>query len=199
MRGRDWAAAVGDVIEYSDRHGELALPLPTLPGIHQAENAALAVAILRHQDRVAVSAEAMAEGIRNAKWPARLQHLSDGPLTRHAGAREVWLDGGHNPDAGLAIARHFAARRLHLVIGMLANKDPRALTAPLAESIASIHAVPVPGHDCHGPASFGPTAGSAESVETALAALPDDGLPVLIAGSLYLSGVVLEANEEVPD
>ncbi|WP_395394272.1 folylpolyglutamate synthase/dihydrofolate synthase family protein [Novosphingobium sp. BL-8A] len=199
MRGRDWDAAVGDVIEYSDRHGELALPLPALPGTHQAENAALAVAILRHQDRVTVSPEAMAEGIRAARWPARLQRLSHGPLTRHAGAREVWLDGGHNPDAGLAIARHFAGQRLHLVIGMLANKDPRALTAPLAQSIASIRAVPVPGHDCHGPESFGSVALAADSVGDALADLPNDGLPVLIAGSLYLAGVVLKGNDEVPD
>jgi len=199
MRGRDWDAGVGDVIEYSDRHGELTLPLPSLPGLHQAENAALAVAMLRHQDRVTVAPEAMAEGIRAAHWPARLQRLSQGPLTRHAGGRAVWLDGGHNPDAGRAIARHFAGQRLHLVIGMLANKDPRALTQPLAESIASIRAVPVPGHDCHGAASFGPGALGAESVADALAALPDDGLPVLIAGSLYLSGVVLKANDEVPD
>jgi dihydrofolate synthase/folylpolyglutamate synthase len=187
------------VIEYSDRHGELVLPLPTLPGTHQAENAALAVAILRHQDQVTVSPEALAEGLRAAHWPARLQHLSGGPLTRHAGAREVWLDGGHNPDAGLAIARHFTGQRLHLVIGMLANKDPRALTAPLEQSIASIRAVPVPGHDCHGPASFGPAARAADSVADALADLPNDGLPVLIAGSLYLAGVVLKANDEVPD
>ncbi|TCM21550.1 dihydrofolate synthase/folylpolyglutamate synthase [Novosphingobium sp. PhB165] len=199
MRGRDWDASVGDVIEYSDRHGELTLPLPSLPGTHQAENAALAVAMLRHQDRVTVSAEAMADGIRAARWPARLQLLSQGPLTRHAGARAVWLDGGHNPDAGLAIARHFAGQRLHLVIGMLANKDPRALNGPLRDSIVSIHAVPVPGQDCHGPTSFGPSALAAGSVEEALAALPEDGLPVLIAGSLYLSGEVLRANDEIPD
>lgn len=199
MRGRDWDAAIGDVIEYSDRDGELVLPLPHLPGAHQAENAALAVAILRHQDRVAVSPNAMAEGIRAARWPARLQLLGDGPLTRDAGQREVWLDGGHNPDAGLAITRHFAGQRLHLVIGMLANKDPRAITAPLKPVVASIHAVPVPGSECHGSASFGPDAMAAGSVEQALAALPDDGLPVLIAGSLYLAGTVLRANDEVPD
>ncbi|WP_454796852.1 bifunctional folylpolyglutamate synthase/dihydrofolate synthase [Novosphingobium lindaniclasticum] len=199
MRGRDWDASVGERIEYSDRHGELVLPLPSLPGSHQAENAALAVAILRHQDRVSVSPEAMARGIAAARWPARLQRLSAGPLTHFAGAREVWLDGGHNPDAGLAIGRHFTGQRLHLVIGMLANKDPGAITDPLAANLASIRAVPVPGHECHGPASFGSKALAARTVEEALAALPDDGLPVLIAGSLYLSGEVLRANDEIPD
>lgn len=199
MRGRDWSASAGDWIDYHDRHGSLVLPLPAMPGAHQADNAALAVAMLRHQDMVGVSEQAMAQGIRDARWPARLQRLSDGPLTAHAGSRQVWLDGGHNPDAGLAIARHFEGQRLHLVIGMLANKDPQALVAPLAQNLASIRAVPVPGNDCHGPECFGANALPTDSVEQALAALPADGLPVLIAGSLYLSGNVLRANDEVPD
>ena len=70
----------------------------------------------RHQDRVTVSDAAMAGGIRAARWPARLQLLGPGPLTALAGGREVWLDGGHNADAGQAIGRHFADRRLHLEI-----------------------------------------------------------------------------------
>lgn len=69
IRGLDWFAEVGgDGIAYRDRHGELTLPLPTLAGSHQADNAALAVAMLRHQTQVAVSAAAMAHGIRAARW-----------------------------------------------------------------------------------------------------------------------------------
>ena len=101
MKGKDWDATGIDVLEYRDRHGALTLPLPTIPGAHQAQNAALAVAMLRHQDRVSVSAQAMATGMRQARWPARLQLLGSGPLTEHGGDRDVWLDGGHNPDAGL--------------------------------------------------------------------------------------------------
>lgn len=195
MRGRDWAAEVtGLGIEYQDKRGALTLPLPTLAGAHQAENAALAVAMLRHQDKVAVSREAMTAGIRAANWPARLQRLAPGPLT---GGREVWLDGGHNPSAGAMLAEHFAGRRLHLVIGMLANKDPAALVEPLRLSLASVTAVPVPGHEHHPAAAF--AAGEAADVLAALAAVPDDGLPVLIAGSLYLAGEVLRLNDQVPD
>ncbi|MGZ3271210.1 MAG: bifunctional folylpolyglutamate synthase/dihydrofolate synthase, partial [Croceibacterium sp.] len=105
IRGHDWWAEVDDAIEYRDRHGELTLPLPALPGRHQGDNAALAVAMLRHQDYVTVSPEAMAEGIRAARWPARLQLLGAGPLTALASGHKVWLDGGHNADAGLAIGR----------------------------------------------------------------------------------------------
>lgn len=203
MRGRDWNAAIGDAIAYSDARGSLTLPLPALPGSHQADNAALAVAMLRHQDVVAVSPEAMARGIPAARWPARLQRLGAGPLTALAGQRAVWLDGGHNPDAGLAIARHFAGGpKIHLVTGMLANKDPSAIIAPLADRLLSLSIVPAPGHDAHRPEDFAPfttlPARSFANVADALAALPPEG-DVLIAGSLYLAGDVLRRNGEVPD
>ncbi|MGB5777589.1 MAG: folylpolyglutamate synthase/dihydrofolate synthase family protein [Allopontixanthobacter sediminis] len=196
MRGRDWDVSAIAGLEYRDKLGDLTLPLPTLPGQHQMQNAALAVAMLRHQDAVEVSSDAMAEGIRTATWPARLQRLSPGPL---AAEREVWLDGGHNPSAGEALQQHFAGQRLHLIIGMLANKDPAAIIEPLARETASLTAVPVPQHDCHSRAAFGLRAVHAADVPAAVAALPDDDLPVLIAGSLYLAGEVLRLNRELPD
>ena len=197
MRGRDWDAEATDLgLEYQDRFGSLILPLPALPGPHQPENAALAVAMLRHQDVVSIATESLAEGIRSARWPARLQRLAPGPLI---GNREVWLDGGHNPSAGEMLAAHFAKKRVHLVIGMLANKRPDALIGPLRGSLASVTAVPVPAHEYHPTAAFGPGVTSAADVPHALAALPNDGLPVLIAGSLYLAGEVLRLNGEMPD
>ncbi|MEN9683965.1 MAG: hypothetical protein RLZZ427_1716 [Pseudomonadota bacterium] len=203
IRNLDWFAAIEDTIAYRDRFGELTLPRPTLAGSHQADNAALAVAMLRHQSAVAVSPEAMATGIRAARWPARLQLLGNGPLTALAGPRKVWLDGGHNVDAGLAIARHFAGSApLHLITGMLANKDPSAIVRPLAESLLSLSVVPAPGHDAHAPEDFAPfttlPVNSFADVETALAALPPGG-DVLICGSLYLAGEVLRLNREFPD
>mgnify|MGYP001409090867 FL=1 len=118
------------------------------------------------------------------------------PLT---GERIVWVDGGHNPSAGEALARHFAGERFHLILGMLANKDPRAITGPLAGNITSITAVPVPGHEYHPASVFGEEARAAEGVADALSTLPDDGLPVLIAGSLYLAGDVLRMSGALPE
>ena len=158
-------------------------------------NAGLAAAMLRVQARIAVSDVAIRAGVRTARWPARMQRLGDGPLI---GARTVWLDGGHNPSAGAAIAAHFDGP-LHLVIGMIEGKDPRAIIAPLAERIRTLTVVPVPGHDHHAVDAFGPRARPAADVEEALLGIPSDGLPILIAGSLYLAGEVLRLNGEAPD
>ena len=204
MRGLDWWADVsGEGIAYRDHLGELSLPLPALAGTHQADNAALAVAMLRHQSRVEVSSEAMSAGIRAARWPARLQLLGDGPLTALAPGRKIWLDGGHNPDAGLAIARYFGdSPPFHLIIGMLAAKNPAAIVTPLRGKLISLSVVPAPGHDAHAPQDFAAHSvlpvRSFASVSDALSALPPDG-DVLIAGSLYLAGEVLRLNREFPD
>jgi dihydrofolate synthase/folylpolyglutamate synthase len=203
IRKLDWFAEVGDGIAYRDRHGELTLPLPALAGSHQADNAALAVAMLRHQSKLAVSPGAMAQGIRAARWPARLQLLGAGPLTALAGGRRVWLDGGHNADAGLAIARHFAgAEPFHLITGMLANKDPAAIVAPLRGKLLSLAVVPAPGPEAHRPEDIAAHADlpvrAFGDVAAALRALPPEG-DLLIAGSLYLAGEVLRLNGEFPD
>ncbi|MCK9542006.1 MAG: bifunctional folylpolyglutamate synthase/dihydrofolate synthase [Novosphingobium sp.] len=204
MRGTHWRVETdGGALRYRDTAGELALPLPALAGAHQADNAALAVAMLRHQDCVTVSPEAMAEGIRAARWPARLQLLGEGPLTVLAPGRDVWLDGGHNPDAGEAIARFMGQRApVHLILAMLANKDAGAILRPLAGHVLSVTALPVPGHESHGPEAFAPFATlpirAAPDMKHALSQLAPDG-DVLIAGSLYLAGEVLRLNREFPD
>jgi len=203
LRDLDWFAEVGETIEYRDRHGALSLPLPALAGTHQADNAALAVAMLRHQERVPVSPAAMAKGIRAARWPARLQLLGMGPLTDLVPGRQVWLDGGHNADAGRAIARHFAdAPKFHLITGMLSSKDPTAIVAPLKGKLLSLSVVPAPGHEAHTPEEIARHADlpvrAFPAIATALKALPPAG-DVLIAGSLYLAGEVLRLNREFPD
>ncbi|HEV2866907.1 MAG TPA: bifunctional folylpolyglutamate synthase/dihydrofolate synthase, partial [Allosphingosinicella sp.] len=80
-RGGDWDASVeAGKLQYCDSHDRLALPLPRLAGAHQANNAALAVAMLRHQDRLPVREAAFRAAMGWAEWPARLQRLGPGPL-----------------------------------------------------------------------------------------------------------------------
>lgn len=206
-KGRDWQAVqAGGRLAFDDAQGELSLPLPRLAGAHQIDNAALAVAMLRSQSQVAVSQQAFAQGIIDARWPARLQRLDEGPLAELRPGRALWLDGGHNADAGAALAHHFAGQPpLHLIIGMLANKDPQAIIAPMIDRLLSITALPIPGHEAHPFETFGAIAErleipvtTAPDPATALARLPPEG-DALIAGSLYLAGKVLSANAALPD
>lgn len=214
MRGRAWHAEVAESgIAYRDAKGALDLPLPQMPGSHQGDNAALAVAMLRHQDEVIVSPEAMAEGIRKAHWPARLQRLGDGPLTAIIPGAMFLLDGGHNPDAALAMAKFLetrAAKPVHAVVGMLSAKDARTTLRTIAPHLASLTAIPIAGSDHHPLEDLAAMAaeagvvqvGTAPSLEEALARLAQEQGregTVLITGSLYLAGQVLKANGEVPD
>lgn len=137
----------------------------------------------------------MSRGLKEARWPARMQRLAPGPLT---GEREVWLDGGHNPSAGEAIAASLDGSA-HLILGMLDNKNPRSLLDPLGERSRTLHIVPVPGHGCHPPNAFGADAVGRTDLKNALLNVPDDGLPILIAGSLYLAGEALRLNDELPE
>jgi dihydrofolate synthase/folylpolyglutamate synthase len=180
-------------------------------------NAGLAVAMLRHQTALAIPEAALRAGLGWAEWPARLQRLAPGPLLDllPEGA-ELWIDGGHNPNAARVIAdfvrTHSAPPRpFHLVLGMLENKDAPGLLKPFAGLFASVQGVPVPDHVCHTPealAAFAREAGfvahPAVDPQGALARIAREADPanppmVLIAGSLYLCGALLAFNNTPPD
>lgn len=216
VEGAAWRHRVTEAgVELSDRRGIVTLPLPALPGAHQAHNLALAAAMLRAQDRLAVGDAALAEAACGARWPARLQRLARGPLTAPLGATPVWLDGGHNESAGRAlgaaidrVAGAGEARSLALVLGMLANKDPRGLLAPIAHRVGQLVTLPVPGHAHHDPADLAalarelgvPATATAETIGSAFAEVARSRPgAVLVLGSLYLAGEVLKANDELPD
>ena len=204
-RGESWdAASYESRLHYHDKTEKLSLPLPRMAGPHQADNAALAVAMLRHQHAIAISESALVAAMEWTRWPARMQRLAQGPLADLLPkGTEIWLDGGHNADGGRAIAAHFAdeSRRIHLITGMLANKDPTAIIAPLTDRLASITVLPVPGHEHHGVKAFGQGAVASSDITTALQSLDVDPTAqiILIAGTLYLAGAVLTANGQLLD
>ena len=212
-RGTNWDAAVYEGrLHYRDEKGKLTLPLPRMSGTHQADNAALAIAMLRHQSALIIPEAALSAAMEWTRWPARMQLLANGPLkTKLPQDRSIWLDGGHNPDAGTAIAKLLAdGPPVHIILGMLKNKDVVGFLSPFSDKIASLHAVPIPGHEHHEPddlcllvrdAMGVSDASSVETVSDALdriAAAGADG-DVLICGSLYLAGEVLRENEQIPD
>ncbi|WP_323776484.1 folylpolyglutamate synthase/dihydrofolate synthase family protein [Leisingera sp.] len=189
---------------FQDDNGLLDLPLPALLGAHQVQNAGAALAALRHLGADEAACEA---AMKNAEWPARMQKLKTGPLAEAAPEAELWLDGGHNAAAGLALAEVLAGlpkRPTHLICGMLNTKDVSGYMAPLAPHAASLTAISIPdevntlsAEDTEAAAkSVGIAAATAENTMAALQAIiaSDPQARVLICGSLYLAGHILREN-----
>jgi len=212
-RGEAWEAAIyGRDLVWRDFEQEeetaVRLPLPRLPGAHQADNAALAIAMLRAQDALSVSDAAIRSGLGWAQWPGRLQRLQSGALFSALPAgSELWLDGGHNPAAARAVAAFIGAfppgLPLHLVVGMLEGKDHGGFfrAFPLG---ADVSAVPIAGHAAVVPEGLaeaaraaGHRAQTADSLAAAMAAIAAPAR-VLISGSLHLVGEALAQSGAVP-
>jgi dihydrofolate synthase/folylpolyglutamate synthase len=218
IAGEDWTATEerGRLV-YQDDAGLLDLPAPKLYGRHQFENAGLAIAVLRAIPALKLAPAAFETGLTRADWPARLQRLAQGKLMALVPpGSELWLDGGHNPDGGRAIAAALAdleervSRPLVLIVGMLSSKDCAGFLGNFAGLARRVIAVPV---------STAEKGLSAEAVADAaraigLAATSRDNLAeafdavrkldleppprILITGSLYLAGEVLRENATLP-
>ena len=203
IHGQHWHVGEEDGrLVFQDETGLMDLPLPRLIGAHQVANAGMAVAALRALDRAGGAEAAMTR----AEWPARLQRLKTGPLARAAPA-DIWLDGGHNPAAGVALAEalgRLPARPLHLVCGMLRTKDATGYMRPLAPLADHLHAISIPGEantlSAAETTASARAAGLAASEAGSLAAAVDciartaPDARILICGSLYLAGHVLREN-----
>ena len=199
-RGRSWTVEPTSAgLRYADDAGTLDLPRPSLIGPHQADNAGIAVAALR----AAGYASPGIAGLAAAEWPARMQRLHGRLASLLPPGCELWLDGGHNPGAGAALAetlRPWRDRPLHLVVGMKQAKDAADFLRPLLPAAASVWAVQEPHQHLALPveaivAASGGIARPGPTVVEALRQIPrDNDARVLICGSLYLAGEVLKAD-----
>jgi len=213
--GREWQVEPTPTgFRYDSDLVGLDLPAPALVGAHQIDNAATAVACIERlrAAQFRIDDVAVRKGLASVDWPARLQKLSRGPLVEAMPtASELWLDGGHNEDCGIVLARQAAewarepaALPLYLIFGMLTTKDASGFLRPLARHAGSARAVPIQGH-----AAYTPQEACARAADVGLDCLPanDVGaaledllatqpapMRILICGSLYLAGTVLARN-----
>ncbi|MCJ8190420.1 bifunctional folylpolyglutamate synthase/dihydrofolate synthase [Sphingomicrobium aestuariivivum] len=207
LQDRDWTIRrEGDELLYEGQRA-LRLPLPALPGAHQHENAGLALAMLDYQSAIDLDWPALAPMTRWAQWPARLQRIEEGELrARLPGDISLMLDGAHNGEAARAVAQALQGRRVHIVAGILANRDPLALLTPFIRQMASFTALPVPHHDHHQPQALaamidGTDSAPASDLRAAferVAQRVQPGDTVLVMGSLYLAGAFLAENGTLP-
>lgn len=211
VKGRDWSVASrGDALVYRDPRLSLTLPKPPLAGGFQIGNAGLAVAAMTRLPGLRLDGSALRRGMGRVSWPGRLQRLDGGPLNALLPKGwELWVDGGHNPAAGEAIAgeiRRWRDRRLHIVFGMLRQKDALGFLGAIAPwCTGEAAAIAIPGEANSLTAEDGAAAARRAGLACAPAAGLDAALSslgqrneaparVLVCGSLYLAGWVLAAH-----
>jgi dihydrofolate synthase/folylpolyglutamate synthase len=203
---------------YQDEFGLADLPLPKLPGRHQHANAAAAIRAVKAAGFV-VSEAMMEKAMVTVEWPGRLQRLTAGRLMAYAPAgAEIWVDGGHNPGAGIAIAEAMAnleekqPRPLFLITGMINTKDPVGYFKAFAGLVEKVFCVPIRASDSmidpvilsHAAYDAGLVAEPMSNVGDALEAIKQLADPhplpprILVGGSLYLVGDVLADNGTPP-
>ncbi|HEY8595280.1 MAG TPA: folylpolyglutamate synthase/dihydrofolate synthase family protein [Devosiaceae bacterium] len=202
----------GGRLVYQDDQGLLDLPLPHLAGPFQVDNAAVAIAAARHFG-LPVDEAAIARGMRDVVWPARLMPLGGALNELLPKTHELWLDGGHNSAGGAvlseALKRMNAARPrpLVLVMGTFANKDARGFLSHFGDLPECVLTVPIPGERAAWPArelaavarTLGLSARPVRSVRAALKKAAEiDNARVVICGSLHLAGAVLQQNRTPP-
>jgi dihydrofolate synthase/folylpolyglutamate synthase len=190
------------------------LPAPSLFGGYQFANAGLAVAAALALGDPRIDEAALAKGVSSAVWPARFQRLTEGPMARLAAERgaDLWLDGGHNPHAGRALAEAAGRltardpRPLVLIVAMFARKDALGFFQPFADLNPRVIATTFDSPNAalaDELAAAATQAGLAvevvadveEGLHRALAG-PGPAPHVLICGGLHFAGEVLAMSPE---
>ncbi|WP_421783259.1 bifunctional folylpolyglutamate synthase/dihydrofolate synthase [Kiloniella litopenaei] len=211
IEGEDWTVTADtNGFLFSGRNGEERYPNPNLLGEHQVENAALTVAAT---DILASSfdlkTDTIKEGLTKAYWPGRMQRLTTGllPDLLPEGC-ELWLDGGHNESAGLALAtilKTWQDKPVHIIYGMLNTKAATDYLRPLAPLGSSLRAIEIPfeaaslsaeeaaAHAVEAGFDAQACASAQQAVEEILAR--EEPGRILICGSLYLAGHILAESQ----
>ncbi len=193
---KEWAGVQATVTTPADTYRDLRIPLL---GLHQADNAALAVAAIDalRSRGWEISDGALRDGLARTRWPGRLEVLDRNPI--------VLVDGAHNP-AGLqrslaAVQKLAKGRQLVIVFGAMRDKDLPAMLTQLRAMDAPVIFSAIDWHRAAAPADLAAQFGApAETAESSVEALDrarqrasSSGI-VLVCGSLYLVGEVIAAS-----
>lgn len=201
---------------YASGKRKVNMPLPNLTGHHQIFNAATAIACIDLIRGFKITDEHIAKGITHAMWPARLQHITKGTLANLIPKEsELWLDGAHNPGAGQALAEWLKVQKkpVHMICGMLQDKDAEHFISPLTPYIKSLTAISIEGKkQSYNPDQLSGIARklgveshtyAGNKIEEAISGILkkedaiSSGVIILICGSLYLAGNILHQNGEL--
>ena len=211
----DYHSQAGRFI-YQDGDGLLDMPMPRLIGEHQLANASLAIATIRAIGIPANNAQ-FETAMNTVSWPGRMERLKAGAIVDQLGSQwEIWVDGGHNPAAGLVVAQELNRQNklnplpTTMICGMLNTKEPTGYFQAFEGVVNNIITVPIQSSDAGIDAlelakiasETGLVAKASNSLNNVVAELKSSDKKsrqrVIFAGSLYLVGDVLRENQTPP-
>ena len=208
--GEDYSIRINPTgFNYEDEKYNINLPNPSLVGGHQKFNAATAIAAISSIEDLKLDTDIFAKGIEKTIWPARLEQIKSGKLNQYLGkTNEIWLDGGHNGHAALALAEalnDLEAKKLIMIIGMLSAKDSSDFLVPFKDKLFKLFSIKIPNQDntqdpqniSQNAKKLGIDSTAAKDIFDAfdkIKLLPEDTYRIIICGSLYLAGEIIKLN-----
>ena len=191
-----------EFIYFEDEFGGIKLPQPNLMGQFQIDNSATAVAAARNLN-LNITDENIKSGITKIKSIARLQEIKSGKLKDLCKNNQLFVDGSHNPLGAKVLNDYLQTLKCkkHIILGMMANKDHEEYISYF-KNISSLTTIDIPnqpnsikGEDLKNKLNKFPNLNYEKSVEDALKKISTDKDDIiLITGSLYLAGEVLNLN-----
>ena len=191
-----------EFIYFEDEFGGIKLPQPNLMGQFQIDNSATAVAAARNLN-LNITDENIKSGITKIKSIARLQEIKSGKLKNLCKNNQLFVDGSHNPLGAKVLNDYLQTLKCkkHIILGMMANKDHEEYISYF-KNISSLTTIDIPnqpnsikGKDLKNKLDKFPNLNYEKSIEDALKKISTDNDDIiLITGSLYLAGEVLNLN-----
>ena len=188
---------------FEDKYGGLKLPLPNLIGHFQLENVSTAIATLRAIEDLNIEDDHIKNGITKIESIARLQEIKSGKLKELVKNNTLIVSGDHNEDGARVLNEYLQSLNCnkHIILGMMANKDHLKYISYFKD-ISSITTVDIPnqknsisGIDLKNKISSQINANYEKSIEKAIQSISlQDNDIIVITGSLYLAGEVLNIN-----
>ena len=189
---------------YEDKYGGLKLPLPNLEGEFQLSNVATAIATVRDIEEINVSDENIKNAIKKIKSIARLQEIKNGKLKDLVKKNKIYIDGSHNPLGASVLSKHLNSLQCkkHIILGMMNNKDHFEYMSYFKDKISSLTTVDIPnqpnaisGEDLMKKLKNSNNIQYKKTIVDAIRSIDlKDNDIIVITGSLYLAGEVLNQN-----
>ena len=192
-----------DFFYYEDQFGGIKLPMPNVKGQFQLENVSTAIATLRILKDLNIKDDHIKKGILKINCIARLQEIKSGKLKELVKDHKLYVDGSHNPLGAKVLNEYLESLdcNKHIILGMMANKDHNEYMS-FFKDISTLTTIDIPnqpnsikGGELKDKLNGFSNINYKESIEDAIKSIPvKENDIILITGSLYLAGEVLNLN-----